>query len=361
MALSIMFYHLTIWMIVPLDSSSPLGRLGVYGVSIFFVLSGLSMAIVYNRYINSFRNSVNFYVRRIFRIWPLLWVVCILVILPVYNKTGTYDWQLFFLNTTTLFGFIKPEAYIAAGAWSIGNEMVYYALTPLIFFLYNYSKRAGNIFFLISLAIGLYFAFVLLNPHKNIMPQWTLYVHPLNNLFLYVMGIAIYYNFRNIQLNQAFNVTLLVVAIVLFCLLPYSGNQISIVSGSGRLVFSALSFLVVFSFYKLNIELPAFISKPLETFGIATYGVYLIHPVVHYFIKDFFFKSGISNNYLLYLLVVIFTVLLSVISYKYFELKMIILGKKVTSQDFHQPTLLKLKLIRELRSQHKSPGKQRIP
>ncbi len=96
MALSIMFYHLTYWIVSPLDSSNPLGRLGVYGVSIFFVLSGLSMAIVYNVYIKSIRASINFYVRRIFRIWPLLWAVCILAIIPQILKTGTYSWKLLF-------------------------------------------------------------------------------------------------------------------------------------------------------------------------------------------------------------------------------------------------------------------------
>ena len=182
MALSIMFYHLTYWIIFPLDSTNPLGRLGVYGVSIFFVLSGLSMAIVYNVYINSIRTSINFYVRRVFRIWPLLWAVCILAILPQILKTGTYSWKLLFLNITTLFGFIRPTAYIPTGAWSIGNEMVYYALTPLIFFLYNYKKWVGNVFFVICLSIGLFFAFNLLNPNVSLSDQWAIYVNPFNNL-----------------------------------------------------------------------------------------------------------------------------------------------------------------------------------
>lgn len=331
MALSIMFYHLTIWIIVPLDSSSPLGRLGVYGVSIFFVLSGLSMAIVYNRYIKSVRASVNFYVRRIFRIWPLLWVVCILVVLPKIFKTGTCDWELLFMNLTTLFGFTEPSAYIATGAWSIGNEMVYYALTPLIFFLYNYRKWAGNLLFLLTLATGMYFAFGLLTPDKNIMAQWKLYVNPLNNLFLYVMGIAIYYNFKDFKFNQVLNLALLIIAVLLFCLLPYTGNQISIVSGAGRVAFVIISFLIVLTFYKLSIALPQFISKPLETFGIATYGVYLIHPVVYLYMKFFFKMAGFTSVYLLYLMVVVATVVLSVKSYAWFELSMITLGKRLTT------------------------------
>lgn len=331
MALSIMFYHLTCWTIFPLDSSNALGRLGVYGVSIFFVLSGLSMAIVYNVYINSIRTSINFYVRRGFRIWPLLWVACIFAILPDIIKTGTYNWELLFLNVTTLFGFIKPTAYILTGAWSIGNEMVYYALTPLIFFLYNYKKWVGNVFFIICLSIGMLFAFNLLNPNKGLTDQWTLYVNPFNNLYLYVMGIAIFYNFRDLNINSKLNIVLLVVAVALFCLLPFKGDQISIVSGMGRLVFTVLSFIMVLCFYKLRIKLPDFLNNTLEAFGIATYGVYLIHPIVYLYLNYVLKKIHFSSGLLLFFLVAILTVVISIASYRLFELRLIKIGKKLTS------------------------------
>lgn len=64
MALSIMLYHFG----GKHDAATPLGRLGIYGVSIFFILSGLSMAIAYDRYIQGFRTSVTFFIRRLFRI-----------------------------------------------------------------------------------------------------------------------------------------------------------------------------------------------------------------------------------------------------------------------------------------------------
>lgn len=331
MALSIMFYHLTFWIVFPLDSTNPLGRLGVYGVSIFFVLSGLSMAIVYNVYINSIRTSINFYVRRVFRIWPLLWAVCIFAILPEILKTGTYSWKLLFINITTLFGFIRPTAYIPTGAWSIGNEMVYYALTPLIFFLYNYKKWVGNAFFIICFSIGLFFAFNLLNPNISLSEQWALYVNPFNNLFLYVMGIAIYYNFKNLRFNPKLNNILLIVAISLFSLLPFDGNQISIVSGIGRVVFVVLSFIIVLCFYKLSIKLPNFLSNALETFGIATYGVYLIHPIVYLYSSYLLKKINLNSGFLLYSIVVIMTIIISIISYRLFEVRLIKIGKKITS------------------------------
>lgn len=332
MALAIMFYHLTIWIIAPQDSSSVIGRLGVYGVSIFFILSGLSMAIVYNRYIKSIISSVRFFIRRIFRIWPLMWIVCVMAVLPAFLKTGTLDWYLMFINLTTLFGFLEPAAYIATGAWSIGNEMVYYAITPLIIILYNYKKWAGNLFFLCSVAVGLYFAFVLLDPSISVSNQWKLYVNPFNNFFLYVMGFAIFYNFRDKEINQKYNLAILVLSILLFCFLPFEGNQITIVSGIGRIVFVSISFLIVLCFYKMKITLPDIISNSLETFGIATYGVYLLHPVIYKYEKFIFKAIGLNNLTLLYISVVVSTVILSVISYRYFELKMIGIGKSLTTE-----------------------------
>ncbi len=333
MALSIMFYHLIYWIFFPLDASNPLGRLGIYGVSIFFILSGLSMAIVYNNYIDSFQKSISFFLRRIFRIWPLLWIVCILVIAPEILKTGNCNWNLLFLNLTTLFGFISPTSYIPTGAWSIGNEMVYYALTPLILFLYNYKKWLGNAFFILCLSLGLLFSFYLLDPNVSLLnpKQWAIYVNPFNNLFLYVMGIAIYYNFKNTNISTNLNLLLLVIAISLFCLLPFKGNQISIITGIGRIVFIILSFIIVLCFYKLNIRLPKTLNKTLETFGIATYGIYLIHPVVYLYANRLLEKIHLKNDLLLFSTIVIITVLGAIFSYRFFELPLIKIGKKLTS------------------------------
>ena len=162
MALSIMIYHLTCWIFTPLNSASLLGRLGIYGVSIFFILSGLSMAVVYNNYINSFKTSLFFFIRRVFRIWPLLWIVCLFIIFSPILNNQIYSIKIIIYNLTTLFGFIAPTKYIATGAWSIGNEMVYYALTPMIIVLYNYKLWIGNLLFIVTLIIGLLFAFVFL-------------------------------------------------------------------------------------------------------------------------------------------------------------------------------------------------------
>lgn len=106
MAISVMSYHLIIWLFFELNASTLIGRLGLYAVAVFFILSGLSMAIVYNTYIKNEKRAILFFVRRIFRIWPLLWICIVLVVLPNYFIFKEIDVVAIVLNITTAFGFI---------------------------------------------------------------------------------------------------------------------------------------------------------------------------------------------------------------------------------------------------------------
>ncbi|WP_421945866.1 acyltransferase family protein [Pedobacter sp.] len=330
MALSIMFHHMNRWFLEPLDASTALGRIGVYGVSIFFILSGLSMAIVYNSFIKNSQTAADFFIRRIFRIWPLLWLVIIIVIIQQYTNGIYFSWKLLFLNFTTLFGFLVPTQGIASGSWSIGSEMVFYALTPFLIYCYNLRKWLGNLIFLISLLIGLYFAFYIINANSTLSDQWRIYVNPLNNLFLYVMGIGMYYNLKDFKIKNGINIIILVIACLVFAFLPIKDDLIKVIVGVNRLVFVILSFVVVLCFYKMEMKLPKMLSISLETLGIATYGVYLLHPIVYTGVSSL----SLTNVYLNFVLVSTLTVALAVFLYNFFETRFIKLGKNLTNSLF---------------------------
>jgi len=332
MALSIMLYHLVGLTYFKLNADSLLGRLGVYGVCIFFILSGLSMAMVYSRYIKGIRTSFYFFIRRIFRIWPLLWVVTLLILInPVpFNQQGNSVINII-LNFTTTVGLIKPSDYIAMGTWSIGSEMLYYVFTPFIIFLYNKKLLFGNLFFLFTILIGFYFSQILLKPTMNLGSQWQIYINPLNNLYLYVSGIAIYYNLKKIKITKKLNIIVLLVCWISFIILPFKGDQITLVTGIGRIIFSFLSICIVISFYKMNFSVPKIIRYQLEVLGIATYSIYLFHPVVNVYVGIFLQKYfSLTNPIFQFILAIISTIIISLISYKYLEMPFMKLGKKVT-------------------------------
>ena len=329
LAVSIMLYHLIGWDIAPLKADTLLGRLGVYGVSMFFVLSGLSIALAYNRSFSDWGSVWRFGVRRIFRIWPVLWLAVIAMTLALATHGRMPSWWQIVLNLTTLYGFLQPTGGINVGAWSIGNEMVYYSLTPIIIAFYNRSVRLGNVLLLLTLAMGAGFAFRWMNPAATLAAQWPIYVKPFNNLFLYTAGIALYYNTVGQAWSNARSLTAMAAALAVFALYPVSGDQILVVTGLNRVVFSAAAVLLVLSFFKLEVTLPPILAWPLTQLGLATYGVYLLHPLVRQACRLALPEAGAA---VLIPLTVLLTLFVSLVVYHRFELPMMQIGKRLTRQ-----------------------------
>lgn len=325
MAFAIMIYHLVSWQLFHPESGSILGNFGIYGVSIFFVLSGLSMGIVYNNYIKNFHTSFVFFIRRLFRLLPLLWITIGVIVGIDFLVRGELDFYKIFLNITLLFGFIAPDQYINVGAWSIGNETFYYAFTPFLIMLYAKNKHLGNLAVLGLVAVGAYFAFYALDPSKTLSDQWHTYINPFNNFFLYACGLALYYNFHDLHMKNTASL-LIVVSLLVLCFYPVAGDQINIATGINRVVFALASIALTLGFYKFEIDLPSWFAKPFANLGEATYGVYLLHPVVYIFVN-----KVIHQPLLCIIATSIVTIVAANISYRLYEKPFIKLGKKVTS------------------------------
>lgn len=330
MAFAIMIYHLVSWEIFVSpnhpEAGSVLGNFGIYGVSIFFVLSGLSMGIVYNNYIKDFYTSFTFFVRRLFRLLPLLWIAIAVVVGIGFILNGQIDIYKIFLNVTLLFGFVAPGEYINIGAWSIGNETFYYAFTPFLIMLYARHKQLGNLAVLGLFAVGMYFAFYALDPNKSLSTQWQTYINPFNNFFLYACGLALYYNFHNVNMKNIAN-ALVLISLAILCFYPVAGDQISITTGFNRVIFALASIALTLGFYKLEIDLPNWFARPFANLGEATYGVYILHPVVYMFVN-----KVVHQPVLCVVVTSIITIIVANISYQVYEKPFIKIGKKVTSQ-----------------------------
>lgn len=331
MAAAVMFYHLTLWLYFPLDAGSILGRLGIYAVSVFFVLSGLSMAIVYHDFFSSWRQIVVFGLRRIFRIWPLLWLSSLLIIIHPTFDVETLDVNNLFSTATTLFSIFHPAKYFITGAWSIGNEMVYYLITPILLLAYQFKKNIGIILFGISTCLTLFFSFGLLSPEISLANQWSIYVNPWNNLFFYVAGLTLFYILHHYVLKKELVLITLIAAICILVFMPVSGNQINLVTGLNRIVFSVFALLLVIAFYKNTYSLPTLLQRFLRILGESTYGIYLLHPIVHSYVGFIAKKMGLFSSPLLFISTSIITIIVAYGSYLFIEKPMIKLGKKLTS------------------------------
>src|SRR3954462_8492593 len=89
-AFGIMIYHCLTWTYGAFPAHTFMGKWGIYGVSIFYILSGLTLFDVYfKRMEPSFNDLKDFYLKRLFRIFPLLWLVIILTIVISGVMPGT--------------------------------------------------------------------------------------------------------------------------------------------------------------------------------------------------------------------------------------------------------------------------------
>ena len=337
MAFSVMLYHYLTWSFGAVGPEYVLGKLGIYAVSTFYVLSGLSLTIVYK---SKFKHTNDFYsyvVKRIFRIFPLFWlaVTSVVVIQCVrYGISGDskyldpFGW---FLNYSLLFGFVKPDAYLTTGAWSIGNEMVFYAFFPLLVILGRKARYLALGLTLLSFILFVYFAFSVLDGHTGLSTQWSRYINPFNQLFLFVSGVAIGLLFKTDESNKMLYLLLLALSALVFSLIPASGDKIGIVTGYKRILFSALCILFCFFVYRANFSLRGALGTVLKKIGDTSYSIYLLHPIVSWPIIYAANTMGL-DKLLVYMFVCIPTTLIAAhLSYTFIEMPAMKFASRITS------------------------------
>lgn len=321
-AFGIMIFHYLSWTLGKYQADAFMGRIGIYGVSIFYVLSGLTLFHVYHeKMLPSKEEVVVFFKKRIFRIYPLLWLVTILAIILSAKMPDFFD---LFLNLSGLFGFIRWDTYFAGGVWSIGNELVFYVLFPFFILFSKSYKFLMIVLSLLLFSCFLYFAFFKLDPEFTLDDQKRDYLNPLNQAFLFLCGYLIGIFTNKIKIGNAACFLMLVCGFVLFVFYPAHGNTIVLVTGINRLVFTFCCLLICLSFYKISFQLPAFIHKPLSFLGEISYSVYLLHFILYEvsgrFLKALNAEYGLFYSETIRLIVsFVLTLVAAYFVYEYYE------------------------------------------
>jgi peptidoglycan/LPS O-acetylase OafA/YrhL len=129
--------------------------LGQTAVDIFFVLSGFILACVYGRL--PLNRAPVFWLRRVCRIYPLHLVVLAtfggmtLAAVLLHRSGYTHDWRSFWVEALLLHPFLPGSTPWNPPTWSLGIEMLCYALFPFVVRLF---ARAG-FWMIAAIAVGL--------------------------------------------------------------------------------------------------------------------------------------------------------------------------------------------------------------
>ena len=103
---------------------APLFLAGAAGVPFFFVLSGYIIARSHDSTQAGFRNAANFLLKRVLRLYPLLWTV-LLIALPATYVAAKHAWPATYL----IFSFLALPTTLApplAVEWTLQHEMLFY-------------------------------------------------------------------------------------------------------------------------------------------------------------------------------------------------------------------------------------------
>lgn len=332
-ALLIMLYHYIFWISGKAQYSELLGKVGIYGVSIFYILSGFTLYFVYH---NSLRFTVpslrSFFLKRFFRLFPLLWLVISLTVLleSLLSDHALPSASQLLLNFSGLFGIYRVEQYLAVGSWSIGNELVFYLMFPFMLFFARKNLVLYKLALAVLLGLFIWYAYYVLSPEKTIKQQWGLYIEPLNQAFLFFSGFELARLCIGRRANAYAMLMIFGAALFLFWLIPYGRDGIWLVTGYRRLLLSVCCLSFCACAYYVQSYWHRLLDYPLRTLGDISYSLYLIHPIVWVLISDLCERWQLPGHYRL--AGIPLSIALAWLSHRYYESYFMSLGRRLISK-----------------------------
>ncbi|MEY0170140.1 acyltransferase family protein [Providencia rettgeri] len=338
LALSVVFYHYTSWTTGDPIAETILGRLGIYAVSAFFVISGISIYLSYHNCKWNKETTKGFFIRRFFRLAPVYWIALFLVMFLQYLSHGelTSSFVSYFNNFSLLFGFYSKRSYLVTGGWSIGVEVVFYALFPLMLFFFKSIKKMILLIFISVLFLAFY-AFLVIDSNKNPYEVWRYYINPFNQMLFFIAGMVIakYANQLRELLKNKYCYLMLFFSLFIFALIPASGTWVSIATGWERLTFTFITIVVVATTLSIKVEKDNLITKSLHFLGNISYPLYLLHgiffDITAYYLSESLISFSDEERKMMALFILLPIVMLfSYIVFVKIEMPLIKQAKKIT-------------------------------
>jgi len=336
--------HHLLMMGIPYMQDIPLFAQGGKAVNFFFTLSGFLLCYLTLTELSKHgkMNFRYFYIRRILRILPLYYLVLFasffVHILIIPRVTGESLLGFPPLKGLLLCVFMLPNLVSkiwtdTVGSvnilWSIGVEEQFYLFFPLIIWLITHSKNKIRTVLLLYIGYFIFYWVVTLNyldlPRLLIGFIRTLRFHFMLIGMLFALMLHPYSrqndNFERLINN--FWLQAIILALGLIALFyPIGLHKIL------RSVYSGVFFAFVIAITSCSTKKRWFALeiKPFVYFGVLSYGIYLMHPLVSYILRFGIPKVDFLNTLVhqfpaLYILTLLMlTIWISHLSYRYYEM-----------------------------------------
>jgi peptidoglycan/LPS O-acetylase OafA/YrhL len=309
---------------------------GARGVELFFMLSAMTLFHTgRTQHAGEVHALRNFFIRRFFRIAPMFYLVSLFFFVRsnIWYSGGTdvlFNTSRTLANLTFIFNFVPQFMPPLFGEWSIGLEVAFYAIVPLLFRWVRDLDHAIYLLLGAMLVGGTLFRLGELHPLMADKNQWANYMNysfP-NHWSSFAFGILAYFIIQR-PIHPKHAPALLAVALYVG-ILVWSQPWFYIHGLPHHLQFDVAFLALVVALHLRRFRL--FVNRPLSYLGRISFSVYLLHDIVKDNIKDYVLVLGLPPPLSFALLLAVVTALtagLSALSYKYVELPGIALGKKL--------------------------------
>jgi len=301
---------------------------GYIGVTFFFILSGFILSYTYAEKIKSGAvNYKQFLIARISRIYPLhifTFLISIPLVIAGMFARNDFNFMPLFPNLILAQSFFSDATVYLSGnspSWSLSNEMFFYLLFPLFIFCKKYILAVLCFF---TLIFHLYVPYSALSLEDK---YFYTYIFPPSRLADFLVGIILYRVFFYIDMNRCrFNVNMMqCLSIILLIFFVSVKNFIDQYWRYDIYYVLPMAF-IVFSFSFSGGALAKILSnRTLVALGEASFSLYLIHQLVIRYV------TGIGNKIIGFhgviwdcsssLFIIFASIGISVMIYKYFEIK----------------------------------------
>jgi peptidoglycan/LPS O-acetylase OafA/YrhL len=190
-----------------------LKQYGQMGVQLFFVTSAYTLCCSQIGRAGETKPLVSFFIRRFFRIAPLYYfaIVAYFILDPYIHilsklivPSSQYNLQSIIANIVFINGFVMTaNNNIVPGGWSIGTEMAFYALFPMLFSLCSWTYKQRGVFGLYYLAGFSVFLNIVVQLiisqlfSIDIFNNGFIYFNIINQLPVFLLGITIFFHHQN--------------------------------------------------------------------------------------------------------------------------------------------------------------------
>ena len=317
----------------------PLILNGDSGVTLFFVISAFTLCYTLRARNWETRLTLKFYLRRFFRIVPLYYTWLVFMALRAWGLSDVLHHKrelIIYLGFG--FNFVPGlQQGLVLLSWTLGVEMVFYLLFPLVFRLVNTMGKA-----LVLLGFCLLIArahFLLIQSSSSSNVAWhQFYFSFFHQLPVFAVGILAYFGYERIkrcqQVPKTWGILLIVCSLVGLFLLPY-------VFVEQLLIPKAYAMGGIYAFLLLGLTIcptALVVNRFTVFYGTISYSLYLNHPLLVYYFTPVY-KYIYSLNYgrtVLLVASLIITLLpltlLSYLTYRLIEQRGIYLGSRLIKQ-----------------------------